>query len=287
MTNVNHPGELGIGDLAAQTGVAAGTIRMWERRYGFPQPQRTASGYRRYSEDDVEAVRRVAAERARGLSLPAALERARATESGPSDRPSLFAAVASADDSVAAHSLRKATLLALSRAIEDEALARASRPVVFGAFQQERFYRTVEHRYHRLARRADATVVMADFPRLTTRPDGIVEAPIQAGDAIQDEWAVVVDAPGYAACLAAWEQPGRANAGGPDDARRRFEAVWTLDAGVTRRASLAAARLAGRADPELGRRLETLLEDRPLAMESPTPGLTALTNRVVAYLEKD
>ncbi len=42
--------DLAIKDVAEQTGIAAGTIRMWEQRYGFPAPQRTPSGYRRYSD---------------------------------------------------------------------------------------------------------------------------------------------------------------------------------------------------------------------------------------------
>ena len=37
--------------------------------------------------------------------------------------------------------------------------------------------------------------------------------------------------------------------------------------------------------PEHGEPVETLLRDRPLAMEVPAPALTALTNRLVAYLE--
>ena len=52
---------LKIKDVAERTGVAAATIRMWEQRYGFPAPQRTASGYRQYSERDVEAIRTVVA----------------------------------------------------------------------------------------------------------------------------------------------------------------------------------------------------------------------------------
>ena len=39
---------LSIREVAEQTGLAPGTIRMWEQRYGFPSPRRTASGYRRY-----------------------------------------------------------------------------------------------------------------------------------------------------------------------------------------------------------------------------------------------
>ncbi len=38
------------------TGVAAGTLRAWERRYGFIRPERTASGHRLYSRRDVERI---------------------------------------------------------------------------------------------------------------------------------------------------------------------------------------------------------------------------------------
>ena len=275
---------LGIKDVAEQTQISAGTIRIWEQRYGWPTPERTAGGYRRYSEDDVAALRRVVAYRRRGLSLPAALERAR-EQGTSSDRPSIYAAVWAEDPGVAAHRLRKSSLLAMSRAIEDETLAHAARPVCFGAFQEERFYRAVEHRYRRLAELGDAAVVFADFAAVRDVPGEPVEVPIEPDAALGNEWAVIVDAPGYAACLLAWEQPERDRGGAGHDPDRRFEALWTIDPGVVRRASRVATRLAGRADPELGRRLERALEDRPLAAESPAPALTSLTNRMVGYLE--
>src|SRR3954447_19445821 len=52
--------KLAIKDVAELTGVAAATIRIWEQRYGFPAPARTASGYRIYTEQDVLAIRRAA-----------------------------------------------------------------------------------------------------------------------------------------------------------------------------------------------------------------------------------
>src|SRR3954467_9717182 len=81
---------LAIREVAEQTGLAAGTIRMWEQRYGFPEPERTAAGYRLYSTDDVETLRRVLTLRETGLSVPAALERARAAATTVTDRPSIF-----------------------------------------------------------------------------------------------------------------------------------------------------------------------------------------------------
>ncbi len=276
--------DLAIKDVAEQTGLAAGTIRMWETRYGFPAPQRTASGYRRYTRDDVEALRRVVALRHRGLSIPAAIDRARES-GGAADHPSIYAAVASTDFGARPQVLRRSTLIALSRAIEHEALAHAAAPVLVGAFQRERNYRRVEDRYRRIARMADAAVVFADFPALRHPPGAPLEVPIGPEDALGNEWAVVVDAPGYAACLLAWEQPGVTHAGDEEQPERRYEAFWTLDPRAARRAAEVSARLVARADPAESERLQDLLHDRPLALEEPAQALTALTNRVIAYLE--
>src|SRR5689334_8702602 len=46
---------------ARATGVAESTLRTWERRYGVPRPERTPSGRRRYGEDDLTVIRRMAA----------------------------------------------------------------------------------------------------------------------------------------------------------------------------------------------------------------------------------
>jgi MerR family transcriptional regulator, light-induced transcriptional regulator len=274
--------DLAIRDVAQQAGIAAGTIRMWEQRYGFPTPQRTASGYRRYTAEDVELLRRAQAHRRRGLSVPAAIERAREAV-GASDLPSLYAAVAGAATGARPQVLRRSTMANLSRAIEHETLAHAASPMLFGAFQEERFYRRVEPRWRRLADHADAAVAFADFVAIRRTGDGPVELPVDRSDALGNEWALIVDAPGFAASLVGWEQPQTSD--GDRDADRRFEAIWTLDPQTTRRAALIAARMAGEVDAGLGAELEAGLADRPLAFEQPVPALTALVNRAVAYLE--
>jgi len=38
------------------TGIPADTLRMWERRYGFPHPERTGGGSRTYVEQDIELL---------------------------------------------------------------------------------------------------------------------------------------------------------------------------------------------------------------------------------------
>jgi MerR family transcriptional regulator, light-induced transcriptional regulator len=276
---------LAIRDVAERTGLAAGTIRMWEQRYGFPVPDRTASGYRRYRPYDVETLRRVQAYRATGLSMTAAIERAREA-AGASDLPSLYAAIAATAHGASPQVLRKPTLEALSRAIEHETLAHAAAPVLVGAFQRERFYRPIEARWRRMAAHADAAVVFADFDGTRRPPGAPVELPIARGDALGNEWALIVDAPGFAACLAGWERPEAGSPGGGADRDRRFETIWTLDPEATRRAARAATRLAASIDAASGAELDAVLADRPLALEQPVPALTALANRVVAYLER-
>jgi len=54
--------------VVGMTGVPAATLRAWERRYGIPQPQRTGSAYRLYTEVDVEAVKRLVDGKQQGLS---------------------------------------------------------------------------------------------------------------------------------------------------------------------------------------------------------------------------
>jgi DICT domain-containing protein len=275
---------LAIKDVAEQTGIGAATIRMWEQRYGFPEPGRTASGYRIYTPHDVETLRRVLAYREGGLSVPAALDRARAA-GGPTDRPSIYGAIVGAGGAGRPQLLSKGTLLAISRGIEDETLARAAGPVVVGAFQHVRHFRAVEHRYRRLAQAADVCVAFADFDDLAGGDGAPWELPIEPGGALGNEWAVVVDAPGYAACLLACETPESQRDVQLPERARRFEALWTLDPNTVRRAALIGAALARRAAPEVGAAMEQLLEARPLAVETPAPALTALTNRIVAYLD--
>ncbi len=52
-------GKYRINAVAEMTGIPAATLRAWERRYGVPEPRRTESSYRVYSDSDIELIRRV------------------------------------------------------------------------------------------------------------------------------------------------------------------------------------------------------------------------------------
>src|SRR4051794_18192227 len=48
-----------IAAVSKLTGASCHALRVWERRYGFPIPHRSASGHRRYSREQVEALRAI------------------------------------------------------------------------------------------------------------------------------------------------------------------------------------------------------------------------------------
>ena len=58
-----------ISDVSQQTGVAAVTLRAWERRYGLIRPQRTAKGHRVYSYENIEQIQQVLSWLNRGVSI--------------------------------------------------------------------------------------------------------------------------------------------------------------------------------------------------------------------------
>lgn len=63
---------LGVAAAAERVGVAASTLRAWERRYGVRPSGRTAGGHRRYSADDVAELQRMRALIESGMSTASA-----------------------------------------------------------------------------------------------------------------------------------------------------------------------------------------------------------------------
>lgn len=50
---------MGITAVEQETGLSKDTLRVWERRYGYPRPQRDAHGERAYTPEQVQVLRRV------------------------------------------------------------------------------------------------------------------------------------------------------------------------------------------------------------------------------------
>jgi DICT domain-containing protein len=271
---------LTIREVAARSGVPAGTLRMWEERYGFPQPQRLPSGHRRFSEEQVDQVRAVVAAREGGLSLPAAIDR---VVGAPQERrESLYGLLRLRRPELAPELVPKPRMIALSHAIEDECLSRARAPVLIGSFQRERFFRAAEPRWKGFAQTAAVAVAFADFKtRTDARP---MHVHVGRDQALNREWAIVCFAPGAAAALAGWEPPGQDDA---PDAERKFEAIWTVDPELVYEAADAAAELAERESPKIGKQIRDAIGPRPAPSGPDVRGVAALARRMVSYVASD
>src|SRR3954470_4967696 len=269
--------QLTIREVAARSGIPAGTLRMWEERYGFPKPQRLPSGHRRFTSDQIEQVRAVVAAREAGLSLPAAIER---VAGAPQERrESLYGLLRLRRPELAPESIPKPRMLALSHAIEDECLSRAHAPVLIGSFQRERFFRSEEARWSGFAGTAAVAVAFADFDtRTDTQP---AQLHVNRDHQLNREWAIVCFAPGASAALAGWEPPGQ---DGVADAERQFEAIWTVDPELVYEAADAAATLVEAESPELAERVRRGLGGRPAPSGPDVRGVAALARRMVSYV---
>jgi MerR family transcriptional regulator, light-induced transcriptional regulator len=264
-------------EMSARSGVSEATLRMWEVRHQFPQPHRMASGHRRYSEQDLARVLAVLRGRARGLSLQAAIELAHDLDD--EQAPSVYASLRSRYPELETQVLSKRAMLAMSHAIEDECLARAERPLLFGCFQRERFYRASERRWRELARTAELAVVLADFGRVRRPKQGPVEVPIASSDPVAREWSIVCESPSFGACLAGWQHPADDGSGG----ERRFEAAWTIEAPAVRLAAQVCLRLAAAAGPESLDGVKERLDSTPIAREHELRSAIQLSTRMVRY----
>src|SRR4051812_20649625 len=94
MGRVGRPGQtVSATRFAELTGVSRERLRTWERRFGFPTPERQAGGPRRYRLEDVGrvvAVRRAAED---GAPLAAAVDQAQAAPAAVAPASAFEAAV--------------------------------------------------------------------------------------------------------------------------------------------------------------------------------------------------
>ena len=271
-----HP--LSIGDLSARTGVPVGTLRTWEARYGVPAPARQVGGHRRYSTADVELVLETLRQRSSGLAMPVAVERAR-SHAQPS-ASSVFAALRQRHAELTVQTLRKPTLLALCRAIEDECCAQADRPLLFASFQREHHYQASEARWRDLTRTARGAFVFADFaePRRTSQVPMEVTVPPDAS--LNREWVLVCDSEDHPGCVVGWDRPGQRER---PDRLRQFETLWSLDPAVVRDAARICAALTEEYRPDAVFPFWDLLEDIPPQISATARRTSHVFDRMLAY----
>lgn len=267
---------LTIGELSKRTGVGVTTLRAWERRHGFPVPQRLPSGHRRYAEGDAEAVRAVVRERANGATLESALARARDRSLAP--RRSVFATLQAALPGTAPVVLSRTGMLAVSRAIEDEAAVRADDPVFFGMFQESKHWRQTKPVWRRIAARSSAVIALAAGLRGSAGPL-LHEVAIPADHPVAQEWAVICDSPSFAACLVGVERPSR-------QGDRIFEALWTVDPMAVREAARTASAVAAAVATQLPQHVDQRLAQPASVTYDAIRAANALMNRSLVYLDR-
>jgi DICT domain-containing protein len=271
---------LTIGDLVERTGVPAATLRTWESRYGAPRAARLPSGHRRFADSDVDLVVEISRLRSTGLALPTAIAHATKTAEAPAD--SLFHGLISRHPSLRIQVLRKRTLLALTRAVEQECCARAERPLLFAGFQRESYYVQSQERWTELARTADAAFVFADFRRPSLPDERPIRLSLPESAPLQREWLVVCDDARLPACVIGTELPGQSQVG---DSERRFETVWSLDPTVVRDAARVCAGVAASLQPGAMANLGDRLAGIPREGSSDLARTHGLFSRLVGNLD--
>jgi DNA-binding transcriptional MerR regulator len=98
-------------------GISPNTLRSWERRYGFPKPQRSSGGHRQYSLAEIEALRLTLAET---HNVSSAISLARERGEGPSTPSRLTATFTSFDEDGANRLLEESLgLRSVERTIEE------------------------------------------------------------------------------------------------------------------------------------------------------------------------
>ncbi|MBN1218234.1 MAG: MerR family transcriptional regulator [Anaerolineae bacterium] len=74
MRNPNETPTFNLKVVVRETGLKPDTLRAWERRYGMPQPERTAGHHRLYSQRDIDILKWLVARQDEGLSISRAVE---------------------------------------------------------------------------------------------------------------------------------------------------------------------------------------------------------------------
>jgi DNA-binding transcriptional MerR regulator len=98
-------------------GVSPNTLRSWERRFGYPQPRRTAGNHRQYELLELQTLRDALAETG---NIASAIELARQRQSAPATQSGLLAALETFDESAADRAMEESLAMRpLERTIEE------------------------------------------------------------------------------------------------------------------------------------------------------------------------
>jgi DNA-binding transcriptional MerR regulator len=112
-----------IAAVVQRTGIPATTVRAWERRYGYPKPERDSGGQRLYSEQDIQRIRWLSEQTARGVAISRAVAMLRSSHTTPLSAAQTAAPAPRSFAAMRADILR--ALLAFDIALADTVLAEA------------------------------------------------------------------------------------------------------------------------------------------------------------------
>ena len=110
------------GEVEQRSGVPATTLRQWERRYGLPNPQRSASGYRLYSQNDLTVVEFFKAHIAQGVSVSRAAQLYALEQSLPSAQRNAVQSLAQSSTQPKTQSLSALVLQLVDSTINGDSL---------------------------------------------------------------------------------------------------------------------------------------------------------------------
>jgi DICT domain-containing protein/signal transduction histidine kinase len=188
----------------------------------------------------------------------------------------------------------KATLTAISHAMEDLVLAGLEQPLVIANFQQERFYRQEAGRYLRIAQCTDQLYVLAEPETdFTSSSVSYPTIGLDPEDDLGQEWHLVIISPYQSACLICREYttPGEAIA---LDAARQFRGFWTFDPIVSKHAAFLLLQRIKRYRPDLASQIKQARQRYGLAasreyLQNSSSGvehnLRLFSDRLVTYLQ--
>jgi hypothetical protein len=110
-------GSIRTNAAAAMLGVSPNTLRSWERRFGFPEPKRTAGGHRQFDLAEIEALR-AAFEETQNISSAVSVARERGA--GPASPARLQSAFGRFDEDGANRLMEESlTVRSVERTIEE------------------------------------------------------------------------------------------------------------------------------------------------------------------------
>lgn len=188
----------------------------------------------------------------------------------------------------------KATLTAISHAMEDLVLAGLEQPLVIANFQQERFYRQEAGRYLRIAQCTDQLYVLAE-PETDFTSSSVPYPTIglDSKDELVQEWHLVIVSQYQSACLICREYAAPVEAIALDSARQ-FRGFWTFDPVVCKQAALLLLQRVRRYRPDLASQIKQAKQQYELAA-TPKAGqsnlsvaelnLRLFSDRLVTYLQ--